>query len=519
MIVAVMAVTGLVGSLGVRSAAAACTVPATNYGVVTNTVSIPTDGTYRVWSRIKTPDTTNNTYMLEIDGDACYIVGGDTAIPANAWTWVDYQATTKVDAALTAGTHTYKIIGNKPDVLVDRLIFTADTSCVPVANTTGDNCASPPDTTAPSVSLVAPVGNAIISGTVNVSATASDDTGGSGIAKVDFYVDGLLNGTDTTGPSPYTYSLDATTLTNGSHTLAVKAYDNANNASAMSSPLTVNVANSDTESPTTPTNVTTTAVSSTQVVVRWTASTDNVGVTAYCITRDGVSLGCPSAGVTSYTDSNVLAGNSYAYTVTAMDSAGNYSAASSAATIIMPTPVVADTTAPTAPANFTATAVSASQINLGWSVSTDNIGVTGYDVYRNGAKVASVAGGSFGDAGLAANTQYSYYVVAKDAAGNVSAHSVSVSATTQSAPVSAGNISGTVSDYRGHAVYGATVAITFGGANHLYSTNSSGVYAITNVPAGSYKVTFSANKYPSQTATISVTNGATTTKNVTLAKR
>lgn len=98
-----------------------------------------------------------------------------------------------------------------------------------------------------------------------------------------------------------------------------------------------------------------------------------------------------------------------------------------------PAPAVPDTTAPTAPAHAAATAVSSSQINVSWSASTDNVGVTSYNVYRNGALIGSAAGTSFSDAGLTASTSYSYAVKAKDAAGNESAASSTVSAATLAA--------------------------------------------------------------------------------------
>lgn len=94
-----------------------------------------------------------------------------------------------------------------------------------------------------------------------------------------------------------------------------------------------------------------------------------------------------------------------------------------------------DTTAPTTPTNLTPLVVSSSQINLAWTVSTDNVGVTGYDVYRNSTLLTTVTGTSYQNTGLAANTTYTYYVRAKDAAGNVSAPSATVSAATPGASV------------------------------------------------------------------------------------
>jgi hypothetical protein len=87
------------------------------------------------------PDTTANSYLLEIDGNTCFTVG-DSAIAANSWTWVDYQngsTTNKINATLTAGTHSVKLIGREAGVKVDRVLFLSDTTCVPTG--TGGNCA------------------------------------------------------------------------------------------------------------------------------------------------------------------------------------------------------------------------------------------------------------------------------------------------------------------------------------------------------------------------------------------
>ncbi len=95
-----------------------------------------------------------------------------------------------------------------------------------------------------------------------------------------------------------------------------------------------------------------------------------------------------------------------------------------------------DTTPPTAPTNLTATPVSPVQINLSWTASTDNVGVTGYQVERcqgvscsNFTQVATSTGTSYSDVGLLAGTSYSYRVRATDAAGNLSGYSNTASAT------------------------------------------------------------------------------------------
>lgn len=91
-----------------------------------------------------------------------------------------------------------------------------------------------------------------------------------------------------------------------------------------------------------------------------------------------------------------------------------------------------DTQSPTAPAGVTATAVSGNQIDLSWSASTDNVGVSGYRIYREGVKVATTTNTNYSDTGLALSTTYSYQVSAYDAANNESAKSAPSSATTRS---------------------------------------------------------------------------------------
>jgi hypothetical protein len=84
--------------------------------------------------------------------------------------------------------------------------------------------------------------------------------------------------------------------------------------------------------------------------------------------------------------------------------------------------------------------VSSSQINLSWTASTSSAGVTGYNIYRGGAKIGTAPGTSYQDAGLSASTTYSYNVSAFDAAGNTSAQSAGASATTQSGTSGGGGI-------------------------------------------------------------------------------
>ncbi len=133
--------------------APACPILPANTGMITQTVSIPEDGTYTIWSRVKGTDNASNSYYLQID-DTCGITVGDldtaNSFPVNSWTWVDYKdgsTENKIQMSLTAGSHSVKMIGHEAGLQLDRVIFTKE-GCTPVD--TGDNCILPPTpTTAP----------------------------------------------------------------------------------------------------------------------------------------------------------------------------------------------------------------------------------------------------------------------------------------------------------------------------------------------------------------------------------
>jgi len=170
---------------------------------------------------------------------------------------------------------------------------------------------------------------------------------------------------------------------------------------------------SDTTAPTAPTDLSATAVSEGQMDLSWTASTDNVGVTGYKIYRDGTEIG--STAETSYSDFGLTVDTTYCYTVKAYDAAGNVSDASNqeCATTI-------DTTPPSPVGDLASVVVSNSQIDLSWTASTDNVGVIGYKIYRDGVEIDSTTETSYSDTGLAFNTFYCYKVEAFDTAGNTS---------------------------------------------------------------------------------------------------
>lgn len=190
-----------------------------------------------------------------------------------------------------------------------------------------------PDTIPPSV----PAGlaaSAPASGTVNLTWTAASDTGGSGLAGYKIYRAGVQIGTSATA----SYS-DTTTLGTTSYTYTISAYDNAGNASAQSSG--VSITTPDTIPPSVPTGLTATVISASQVNLSWNASADTggSGLGGYVVFRNGTGLG--GSTTTTYSDTTVGGGTTYTYTVLAYDNAvpANESAQSAAAIVTTPSNV------------------------------------------------------------------------------------------------------------------------------------------------------------------------------------
>lgn len=189
---------------------------------------------------------------------------------------------------------------------------------------------------------------------------------------------------------------------------------------------TITAGTSDTIAPSTPTNLTASGTTQTSTNLSWTASTDNVGVTGYNVYR-GTTLLTTVTG-TTYTATGLTASTAYTFTVRARDAAGNLSAASNTANVT----TLANTTDTTAPSTPTLSASGTTQTstNLSWTVSTDNVGVTGYNVYRGTTLLTTVTGTTYTATGLTASTAYLFTVRARDEAGNLSAVSNTVNVTT-----------------------------------------------------------------------------------------
>ena len=137
----------------------------------------------------------------------------------------------------------------------------------------------------------------------------------------------------------------------------------------------------DTQSPSAPTSLSASNITSTSFILSWAASTDNIGVTGYDVYQNGIKINSSNITAVSYNVSGLTAGTSYGYFVKAKDAAGNQSVASASINV---TTNAADTEPPASPTNPISSIITLTSFKLDGSASTDNVGVTGYDVYQNG---------------------------------------------------------------------------------------------------------------------------------------
>jgi Zn-dependent metalloprotease/chitodextrinase len=277
-----------------------------------------------------------------------------------------------------------------------------------------------PDTQAPSTP-----GSLSASGTTtnstNLSWTASSDN--VGVTGYRVYVNGSFDGS--TASTNYTVTgLSAST----SYVMEVSAVDAAGNESGKAATNVTTLDPPDTQDPSTPGNLSASGTTSSSTNLSWTASSDNVGVTGYDVYVDGSYEG--STAGTNYAVNGLAASTTYTMQVVAKDAAGNTSSPASVNVTTLDPP--ADTQAPTTPGNLSASNTSQTSTDLSWTASSDNVGVTGYDVYVDGNYDGSTAGTGYSVTGLTASTTYLMEVIAKDAAGN-SSSPASINVTTQSA--------------------------------------------------------------------------------------
>ena len=298
----------------------------------------------------------------------------------------------------TATTYTYCVVAF--DAANNRSETPPGTACAPVTT---------PDITPPSTPLDF-AGNPISGKRVDLSWSGGGDN--VALDHFDVYREGTLIGSPTTSPYSDTTGLVPAT----SYQYCLQAVDTSGNTGSSTC---IDVTTKDDVTPSVPTGVGATPVSPTQVNVSWTASSDNVGVDHYNVLRNGALVGSPAAS--PYSDSAASAGTTYTYCVVAYDAAGNTSEVPPGSACASATTPVPDGIKPSDPTLALATVMSQTQIMVTWIPSTDNVGVHHYEVTRNGTLAGSPTSPPFNDTGLAPATQYTYCVLAKDAAGNASA--------------------------------------------------------------------------------------------------
>ena len=355
-----------------------------------------------------------------ISGYSVFRNGGTTPIATML------QATSFTDAGLSASTtytYTVRATDNSPAANVSA-------ASAPASATT---LATPPpvDTTPPSVPANV-TATAQSSTSILVTWSASTDNA-SGVTTYRVFRDGSAVPVATI--SHPTTSFTDTQLTGGvRYSYRVSAIDGAPVPNESAQSAAASATPPDITAPSVPSGLAATPASSSSVTLTWNASTDVSGIFAYRVYRNGGStaIATIASPLRTYTDTGLTGGTLYSYTVSAVDNspAQNESAKSPAATARPP-----DDTPPTVPTGVTATAQSTSSILITWNASTDQNGIFGYRVFRNGgaSAIATPTANSFTDTGLTPGTQYTYRIAAIDASAqqNVSAQSAAASATTQ----------------------------------------------------------------------------------------
>ncbi len=383
------------------------------------------------------------------------------------------------------------VTGLAADTSYDFTVLAIDDSANPSAQSAPLNVTTTaaPDTTPPSV----PTGlasSAITQTGFTLSWTASTDA--VGVTGYTIFRDGTQIGT-TTGATTF----NLTGLTAGTtYSMRVSAQDLADNTSAQSAALNVTTtAAPDTTPPTVPTGLASSAITQTSFTLTWTASTDAVGVTGYTILQDGSPIGT-TTGATTFNVTGLTAGTTYSMRVSAQDLAGNTSAQSTPLNVT--TTAAPDTTPPTVPTGLASSAITQTGFTLTWAPSTDDVGVTDYEVFRNAVSIGLTGGvTTLNVTGLTASTAYAFTVRALDAVPNASAQSAPLNVTTLAPPVISMDVGVTLAE--GNS--GATAFVFTVNRTGDTSGTASASYAITGSgtnPANA--VDFSSGILPSGTA-------------------
>lgn len=236
----------------------------------------------------------------------------------------------------------------------------------------------------------------------------------------------------------------------------------------------------DTEKPSTPANLIASNITNTTVDLNWTASTDNIAVSTYIIKVDGVDFS--SSNTNSKTLTSLTKNTTYSVKLIAKDAAGNISNESN--TISIKTTNIVDITPPSSITDLSSSNISSSSVVLSWTASTDNVGVTSYEVFKNGTFLESITTISYTVIDLTAETTYNFTVFAKDAANNISSVSNIETITTLEASTFCGSETFT----------NATAIITGGYEDGNFTGDNGGTWTFvqsrnSSVDGGAYEIT------------------------------
>ena len=184
--------------------------------------------------------------------------------------------------------------------------------------------------------------------------------------------------------------VDTSVQSSTTYDYQVLASDAAGNASASSAMVEADVPQGpDLTPPSAPGSLTAHAVDARTVHLTWADASDDVGVAGYDVLRDGAVLAV-GVQVPDYVDTTVDDSTTYTYRVRAVDTSGNVGGLSPPATVLTP-----DATPPSVVPGVAASASGAHAVQVAWQAATDNVGVVGYRVFRDGQQVGSTTGQGF----------------------------------------------------------------------------------------------------------------------------
>jgi len=328
-----------------------------------------------------------------------------------------YQNGVLIGSTTTA--RTFAVAGLAPTTAYNMTVTARDTAGHVSPASAILPVTTPADTTNPTKPSNLTVANIT---TTSCTLTWTGSTDDVGVTGYNIYRNSILVGSSTTA---VTFNLTGLTPDTANN-LTVRAIDAAGNLSAASVALVVQTLPNP---PSVPTGLAVTNLRPASFKLTWTASTGGTGgIAGYDVYLNGTHIGFPVTRSLSL--SGLTPATTYNLTVTSRDTAGHVSDPCAPLAVVTP----ADTTAPTATKGLSAEAVTFNSFTLTWTASTDNVGVTGYDVYRNTVLIGNTPDTNFNVTGLAPSTISSMRVKARDAAGNISGYSAILTVTTSAKP-------------------------------------------------------------------------------------